>query len=247
MKRLFMWALCAAVLSVAPLKSKASDFTMLIGEYPPYTGESLKNHGIASQIVREALAFQGHRLTLEFKPWARAMAESANNQSHGTFPWAETEERAQSFLYSQPLYNAGIYLFARAGEDITFTQDADLQGRDMCLPISYNDKRVKPMVEAGIVTLSRPQDMDACYRMLAGGRTDLVVNNNAVGRAEVTRLFGSMDQFQILSTPLRETVQHLIISKTHPQAAEVLEAFNTGLAQLRASGRIEEIFLEQLR
>ncbi|MEM6465679.1 MAG: transporter substrate-binding domain-containing protein [Pseudomonadota bacterium] len=228
-------------------RSNAGDFVLLTGEYPPYTSESIDAFGIASQIVAEALEASDCGVEMSFKPWARALAEAGNDQANGTFPWAFTEERAETFLYSDPLYNAGIYLFARAGDEIDFKADEDLQGLDLCLPISYSDKRVQPMVEAGIVTLSRPQDMDACYRMLAGGRTDLVVNNDAVGKAEITRLFGSADDFKILPNALRTTVHHVLVSKTHPDAQTLLAAVNGGLAKLKEQGRIEEIFLEQLQ
>lgn len=43
------------------------------GEWPPYLGETLPYHGVASRIVAEAFALQGIEVQWEFHPWARSL------------------------------------------------------------------------------------------------------------------------------------------------------------------------------
>lgn len=61
------------------------------GEWPPYLGETLPYHGVASRIVAEAFALQGIEVQWEFHPLG-ALAENGQTR----------RARRQRRLVSQP-------------------------------------------------------------------------------------------------------------------------------------------------
>ena len=83
------------------------------GEWPPYLGETLPHHGVASRIVAEAFALQGIDVQWEFHPWARSLKMAEQGVRDGSAVWFHSPERERHFHISEPVVESGYYLFHR--------------------------------------------------------------------------------------------------------------------------------------
>lgn len=75
---------CALLLASA---SAAESVRLTNGEWPPYLGERLPHHGVASRIVAEAFALEGIEVRWEFHPWARSLKMAGQGERDGSAVW----------------------------------------------------------------------------------------------------------------------------------------------------------------
>lgn len=250
MKRLvrakrFAAGLVAALCLSAPVHS--APLALVTGDdYAPFTGVKLPNQGLATDIVRTAFREMGYETNVAFRPWKRGYAETLSGKYLGTFPYGRNDKREAEFHYSEPLYIFGLYFFARAESDVTFEKDEDLQGQRVCMPIGWNPVRVQKMVDAGIVTMVRPPDLESCFRMLKRDRADLVRVNDITGWKLIERTFGNRDGFRQLEKPVRENIEHLIIPRSNPEGAALIARFNETLQRLQKDGQIHKLIERHL-
>ena len=99
---------------LAPSRS-AQPLIMVSGEWPPYTGEHLHQHGEASAIVSHVLRQMGYQPEYRFMPWSLGESLTAQSQRNdavrGIFPYISTPEREQLFYFSDSVIEVayGVY------------------------------------------------------------------------------------------------------------------------------------------
>lgn len=216
-------------------------------DYPPFTGKSLPNHGLASDIVTRAFKLMQLPVELDFRPWKRGYADTLNGTYLGTFPYGRNEEREKHFHYSEPLYRFGQYFFTLANSGIVYESEKDLQGTRICLPQGYNPTVLQQFVDNGTVKLVRPSTMDACFRMLLKKRADIVRVNNFVGWSLVDSVLGQRDNIRMLPKPVRESIEHFIVPRNQEDGEALIRDFNLALQQLRDDGVIDTAIAEHLQ
>ena len=239
----FFAALLAAILILAPgTGPRAASYELVTGnDYPPFTDKALPEGGLATEIVTTVFREMGHDVTVAFRPWKRGFTDTLSTLYLGTFPYGNNPKRAEQFHYSQPLYSFGQYFFALTGSEARFERDEDLQGLRVCLPLGFNPVRLGPLEEKGIIKMVRPPDLEGCFRMLARGRADLVRVNDRAGWALAEQLFPGEEKVKMLPKPVRETVEHFIVSRSYPGGEAIVAAFDATLARLREEGVIDAI------
>jgi polar amino acid transport system substrate-binding protein len=83
------------------------------GEYPPFSGETLLNRGLATEIIETAFKELGWPYEIEFKPWERGYQETEEGLYFATFPYEPSGGR-ENFTFSQPLYPVNYKFFVTA-------------------------------------------------------------------------------------------------------------------------------------
>lgn len=91
---------------------------LITGEWPPYSGAQLPDHGLATAIVTRVMREIGYEPAYRFLPWglAEPAAEAAEHNAgpRGAFPYYETPERARAFYIAAPaLLAPPVTLFYR--------------------------------------------------------------------------------------------------------------------------------------
>lgn len=230
------------------VSARAETFALVTGDdYAPFTGRDLPQKGLASAIVQSAFRRMGHSTTIDFKPWKRGFADVQAGRYLGTFPYGKNAKREALFHYSKPLYKFGQFMFALRSSDIAFETLDDLTGMRVCLPLGYNPVRLRPLADAGKITLVQPPDIDACFRMVELGRADLVRVNDIVGWSVVQRMGDSRTKFQMLPKPVRESIEHFIVPRSNPDGAAVIAAFDKALTRMEETGEIYRMIERYLR
>ncbi|HEY1026783.1 MAG TPA: transporter substrate-binding domain-containing protein [Pseudomonas sp.] len=217
------------------------------GEWPPYLGENLPYHGVASRIVAEAFALQNVEVQWEFHPWARSLKMAEQGQRDGSAVWLSNPEREQRFHVSDPVVESSYYLFHRKNRSFDWSGVEDLRGLRIAGIRGYDYGAAFQRAEAaGELEVTRLTGDEQGLRQLLAGRIDLFPVDKVVGFDLLYQKFSAAERRQLSfhPQPLRSDSLHLLLSREVPGNAELMQRFNQGLAQLRESGRISQYLLE---
>lgn len=217
------------------------------GEWPPYLGEDLPHHGVASRIVAEAFALQNVEVQWEFHPWARSLKMAEQGTRDGSAVWLYNREREQRFHISDPVVESGYYLFHRKSRHFDWNSVEDLRGLRIAATRGYDYGEAFQQAEAaGEIDVVRLTGDEQGLRQLLAGRIDLFPVDKVVGFDLLYQHFSAAER-RLLSfhpVPLRSDSLHLLLSREVPGNAELMQRFNQGLARLRDSGKISQYLLE---
>lgn len=97
-------------------------------EWPPFTGQELKDQGIFALIAKKAFKAMGHELVLEFYPWSRATKLGQNDPKYaGYFPKYYDKDLANNFLFSDPIGSSIIGFVELKSKPIVWNDLNDLK------------------------------------------------------------------------------------------------------------------------
>ena len=142
-----------------------------------------------------------------------------------------TEERAQQIDFSDGYFTATQSVMVKTGSDITSIDD--LQGRKIGAQRGTTGADLAATVQGAEVL--RFEIIDDAFNALAAGRVDGVINDYAVSAYAAER----RDDFEIVDR--NPTVENygFVFSKEN---TALRDAFNAGLAEVRANGTYDEIY-----
>lgn len=225
------------------LTATASAETVTIAngnDYAPLADKNLKRGGIASHLVEEAFKAAGWTVKYEWLPWKRGFEMAKKSEIDAAIPWTQRKDRIPHFLFSDPIVNLKEEIWARA--DSSASAYADLKGQTGCLPIGYSaPDDLKPMFESGAIKKDTPKDMTTCFKKLVAKRVDFIVVNSMQAASIVKKIVKDPASLKSIVTAPGETKLHVLVGKSHPKGAEIIAAFNKGLASLRTSGEYDNI------
>ncbi|UFQ96492.1 substrate-binding periplasmic protein [Pseudomonas wenzhouensis] len=217
------------------------------GEWPPYLGEALPHHGVASRIVTEAFALQGVEVRWEFHPWARSLKMAEQGLRDGSAVWLASPEREQHFHISEPVVESGYYLFHRKIHAFDWSDVEDLRGLRIAGTRGYDYGDAFQRAEAAReLKVTRVTGDEQGLRQLLAGRIDLFPVDKVVGFDLLYQKFSAAERQRLSfhGKPLRSDSLHLLLSREVPGNAELMQRFNRGLKQLRDSGKVSQYLLE---
>lgn len=237
--------LFSLLLALLLFPAMAASTPLILGapEWPPYIGKNLKNQGYTAQLVTEAFQESGITVTIKFMPWARAMEMAKDNRIHGLLPIYYSEERAKIFLFSDSYPGGPLVFMKRVGETIPFTKLADLKPYRIGVVRGYANT---PEFDGASDLQKIPAKDDITnIRKLLANRVDLIVMDRFVAaHLLATHMPDKAAMIDAVSPPLGVKDLHISFGKGVKDAKKIQEAFNNGLRQLKAKGRIEAILDE---
>ncbi|HSJ73512.1 MAG TPA: basic amino acid ABC transporter substrate-binding protein [Miltoncostaeaceae bacterium] len=142
-----------------------------------------------------------------------------------------TPERAKQIDFSDGYFTATQSVMVKAGSDIQSIDD--LEGRRIGVQRGTTGADLAATVKGAEVL--RYEIIDDAFNALAADRVDAVINDYAVSAYAAER----RDDFEIVDR--NPTVENygLVFSKDNPA---LRDAFNAGLAEIRANGTYDEIY-----
>lgn len=230
--------LCVLLGLGSPVSAAQPPLNLVSGnDYAPFAGSDLPAGGMLTEIVQAALAQQQVPSTVDWKPWKRGYLETLRGKYAATFPYRRSPERELEYLYSEPLYTNNPRIYSRAGEVLEPDNLAALKGKRLCVPLGYLVQAdIQPMVERGEITLHTPQTLDACARLLLLQRDDFFITDAMLGDIVLRGMGKDISAFRSSIAAFSSSSLYFIVPRQNPQAKQLLETFNAGLAALRASG-----------
>jgi len=195
---------------------------------------------MASELVEEAFKAAGWTVKYEWLPWKRGFEMAKTSKIDAAMPWTRRKDRVPHFLFSDAIVSMKEQIWARS--DSTAKNYADLKGQTACLPVGYSaPDDLKPMLEAGEIKRDKPKGMTLCFKKLLAKRVDFIIVNSVQAASIVKNSVKDPSSIKAVITEPGQTELHVLVGKSHPKGAEIIAAFNKGIAALKANGNYEKI------
>lgn len=230
------------VLVLAGGHATAGNIRLVTGEFAPYSGENLPNGGMLTELVSGIFSQLGAEVSVAYLPWKRGYMETLSGKFTATFPYSFSAERAEQMLYSAPLRSSSVHLFVHSATQFDYAELEDLRGARLCTALGYNlFPAIQEALAQQLIELITVREMDSCVRMMEERRADGIFLSEQTGWHLIDQVAGSRRHYRMLSKPLHEVREYLLVSKTYPGAAELLQQFNQALQQRIASGDYQRL------
>ncbi|MFC3152552.1 substrate-binding periplasmic protein [Litoribrevibacter euphylliae] len=217
--------------------------------WPPYAFTKNKQLTGAMIDATEAI-FTTAQLNYQIylKPWKRCLSQVEHFSGEPAFEvfinGSYSEERAQKFLVSEPVYSTGnAYFYSNTmfDEKPHINNLADLKDFSVCGVHGFNYEmyQIKPSQLSVVAS-----DLHAAFRLLKSGRCEVILNAYAVP-------FGSQftDSPMIDDTIKAEIFDelpsqsfHVFVSRKTPRASFLIDQINTAIQRLKKDGSLDRIF-----
>lgn len=250
--KLFQFLISTLLVTASFFASAASPKTLNIssGEWAPYTGNDLVGKGIVPKIATEAFAEEGIKIDYDFISWSRAMDQAKQVKYDATLAWYDNEERRESFLFTDPILFDDIHFFHLKKNNFDWSQFLDLRNINIGVnrAFFYGDRFGK-LASSGLIKVEKTNDDINNIKKLLRERIDITPISIFVGKETIKQNFSRQegDSITVHPTPLMSSPLHILISKEHPKAQDIVDAFNKGLKKLKKSGRYEVLINESLK
>ncbi|MDT4853939.1 ABC transporter arginine-binding protein [compost metagenome] len=211
--------------------------------YPPFADPAHPEQGISLQIVRAAYATQGYTVEMRFVPWARAV-NGVKTGEYDILPNAWwTQERAEFLLFSEPYMKSEIKFIKRKGDPFEYHGLESLTGKTVGIVkgYGYGDEFLNS------TNFARPEVTQTLQNLkkLVLGRIDLTLEDEFVARWVLKHKAPTlMPQLEFTQNGLSSQQMHVTSSLKSPRHKTIIDAFNKGLAAIKANGTYDEILRE---
>jgi polar amino acid transport system substrate-binding protein len=218
--------------------AQAAEISIATGpDYQPFTDQARNDGGTVTRLVRVVFERMGYRVTVEWTPWVRGIALTADSRSAATFPYMRTEQCERSFLYSDPIVVMRSILLHCAGEAFDPANIESFSGRHFCLPMGYASvlaERLKPLADSGRLTFVRPITQESCAEMIVQQHADAM---EAI-ETRVDTLLTTGGPRLVRSNFMGGDISlHLLMPRILTASADLLEKFNQILPVEKANAR----------
>ncbi len=240
--------LVIVVIVFVPVMSRAADkLRLTLMEYAPLMGEKVTGYGIEPAIVTAAFKQVDIDVEYDFFPPAGSMKSAEKGIYDGTVGWVWSEEREQSFYYSDPIFEAPLVMFHL--KEFTFDWETmdDLKG----IPIGFTAKNYygpafHEALDAGTLTIDEASKDNLQFDKLLRHRIKVFPINFYTGFFMIQQHYDPQQAalFTHHPRPLKTSVYHVLFSRAVKENATRLGLFNQGLRQLKASGEYDRIIVE---
>jgi len=210
-------------------------------EFPPYTGERLAGGGFLTRAIRLAFERSGYAPATHFYPWTRALKMTQSGEVDGITAIWRTAEREQWLAFSDPIVSNDIGFYALTERGLLVRELADVKAHGLRVGVVRGYAVPKLLLELQPQFVETLDDA-AGLRMLAAKRMDLVLVDRAVAHyllhGPLAALQSSLgwQNLVVESLPL-----HMALRRDSPRHAQLLAAFNTGLAAITADGTLAKL------
>jgi polar amino acid transport system substrate-binding protein len=253
----------AAEATVAAVRPDDGGIGFLTGsDFAPFAHEALPEGGMIAELVRLAIAnaAPGRRVDISFvNDWPAHLRLLDQGAYDLGFPWyrpdceradrltAAMQARCAMLDFSEPLFEVAIGYYTRAGDPLVEATDyRQLFGRRICRPAGYFtfDLDQEDLRAPNVTRVIAPKAED-CFAGLTRGEIDVVSLNEAIARSEITRigLVGHVAEIPALRS---SQTLHVVAKKGDRQGRAYLDMINSGLAELKSSGRWFEVVSRHL-
>ena len=212
----------------------ATDTTFAPFEFTNEAGEFV---GIDMDILAAVAADQGFAYDVNSLGFEAACAALESNQADGVIAGMSiTEERQESYDFSDPYYDSYVCAAARDGGDYQSLED--LRGQTVaCKTATQSASWAESIAEEYGLTITYFTDSDMMYQDVLTGNTAACFEDYPVMAYGVAQGNG----LTVIATEEEEFATPYGFAVLKGQNADLLEMFNAGLANIRESGEYDEI------
>lgn len=217
--------------------------TLATLDWKPYTSTSIKGQGYAARVIQLAFKKSEYEATMVFFPWARTVHMAKQEGFAGYFPEYYSEKLTEDFLLSDPFPGGPLVLFKQKSNRINYRTLEDLKLYSFGVVRGYVN--TAEFDNAAYLRKEEAKNDLQNLRKLLANRIDLVVADKYVGLHLLRTHFPErMNEIDYITKPLEKKQLYLCISRNHPQAEDIVNAFNKGLSALEKNGLLQQLIKE---
>lgn len=210
------------------------------GEWAPFMGRQLDQGGPANHVVEELFKALGVRTEFIFQPWPNNYHMAKENKVDVISCSWKTAERETFLLYGEPLLSGRVVFVKRKGDPWTFKGMASLNGKKVAtLPAyGYGDQ----FMQASNFSREETTDLASALQKLAAGQVDLAIDDELVVHHYLSRVTpGLAGKLEIDTRPVLKFPCYLVVSKSAPNARDLLDKISGQLRKMKADGSYNNI------
>ncbi len=239
MRNLVLSVVASAIIA---LPAWAQKIALVSGEWAPYVSEKMSGNGAATEIVVAAARAAGLEPSIAFYPWARAEKMIETGEAFAAYPYVDSEERKKIHDFSVPILKTSDKFIYYADKENNWVWSTLAEFKKYRMGGTRGFWYMEEYNRHGITPVIAANDQEQLIRALIAGRIDYVVADPLVVQESVRKLFpGELTKIRWLSKPLKDSQTHLMVSRKHPQAKELMSKFNAGMALIRKNGSLAAI------
>lgn len=240
-----MWLVLVALIFVSLMlpacgPGKSEKVTVALdATWPPfeYVDETTQEIiGLDVDLIKAIAEDQGLELELVNVPWDSLLAGMAQCQYDISISaMTITEERKQSFNFSDPYFAAGQIVTVQKGNTSISGKD-DLAGKTVGVQLgTTGDIEAQNMPD---VTVKNYDDIGLAFQDLINGQIDAVIADNPLALGYVGQ---NPDTLKAVGEAFTDEYYGIAVCKTN---TDLLEKLNQGLASVKADGLIDQLTLK---
>lgn len=237
------YAFTLGLLACAVLPAMAADVITIGAEddWYPYSGTvDAKPKGMAVDIVREAFKSADVDVKFESMPYARCMEEAKAGKIFGCFDAARNSTLEPHYLWhAKPLFVARINIYSKADSNEKDLSTKQLEGKAVAVTQDYEygeafDTNTK------VNRIVSKHDIQG-FRLVLTGKAPYAVAYEKVANHLFSQHKGEMGgKFKAVGATA-EVGLFIAVGKTYPNAAKLVERFNTGFDTIVKNGKYKAI------
>lgn len=219
-----------------PLFAMAEEPLHLVSDrWPPYTDAKMPGGGLAVHLVSSVLTRAGYAIEYSEVPWPRALYGVENGEYDVLVDAWYNAERERYGQYSDPYLVNRVRVIKRKESPIAFQHLADLYPYRFAVVRGYSyapefndDKRLRKVPVLNFANAAL---------MVAAGRVELTLEDELTASYQLNHeLRDVRDKLEFLPQPLTENPLYILVSRSNPQHAKIVEDFNRELQKMREDG-----------
>ena len=205
------------------------------GDWPPHLSQKMNNGGPLLDKINQAFALEDTQLDVQWYPWKRAKLLVKANAVDVSFPWSKVAKSEEVFYFSDPVLESRVAFFHLKSVNFSWQDYKDLKGKTIGGMLGYSSSEILGALAKQYGFTFNPVISEmANLKKLLLGRIDAFPCNvdvcmgliNTMPKEQADQLTFN-DQNYLWQHKL-----YLIVSKTNPNAQQILERFNRGWSQV---------------
>ena len=202
---------------------------------PPYADKSLEEQGLALELVEHVFKRAGYGTDISIDSWPRAMEGVEIGVFDALAAAWYTEERAQSFLFSDPYLSSQLVLVKLRSDKGDYFELAHLEGKRLGVRVDYAygvDFDSVPNL-----SLVAENHLIQSLLNLLNGRVDFVIGDQRTVALQLNDYLSKQSQkFEVVHIDLPARERHVAASLSMPGKEKAIAAFNKALAESKQDG-----------
>ncbi|MCG8683379.1 MAG: transporter substrate-binding domain-containing protein [Desulfobacterales bacterium] len=211
--------------------------------WEPYVGEKMMDGGYVAVVVKEAFKRGGMDAEFKFHQWSRVVGLAKAGKVDGYFPEYYADSVKAYAAFSNPMPGGPLGFYKQKGADINFNGLESLKGKKIGVVTGYVN--TEEFDNASFLTKDASKDDLTNLKKLVAGRIDLMVSDKFVGKyLAQTNMPDKVDSIEFMSPSLAELDLFVCVPNKSGKQSAILEAFNTGIKQMKEDGTLKKILAD---
>lgn len=219
-------------------------------EAPPFISHSLQYSGVLPKITTEAYKLEGYKVVYDFVPIKRSFINTIKGFYDGVVAGQKTPDRAKNFNFGDPILREEIVFFHRKDFKFNWNTINDIKGLIVGSRIGVTGygQEFWNAAKNNLFSIEYNTETHNSFKQLLAGRIDILPTQKHVGFAALNNYFTKEGAAKITYSkkPLNTADYYILFSKKGKHGQEIIDAFNSGLRKLKASGQYDKWLDEAL-